>query len=76
MPEFVIHYKIDEDVNPDEVMDQWSIGGSICIKCNDVVLTKTDLEGDDGYIGNYLFDEMLGFIEARCLVLLRLLNGY
>jgi hypothetical protein len=64
MSKFIIHYKIDEDVDPQKVKDQWSIGGSTSIQYNDVVLTKSKFEGDDGYLGNWIFDEILGFIKA------------
>jgi hypothetical protein len=64
MPQFSISYKIDDaEINPEEVTDWYEIGGGMCVKYGDIILTRSNAKDDDGYIGNWVFNEILALIS-------------
>jgi hypothetical protein len=77
MPKFIICYKIENaHKNPEGVTDWYNIHGYMCVKYMDVILTKSYAEGDDGYLGNWIFEEIFNLISTipqlmrgeRCVV--------
>lgn len=72
MPELTISYKIDDDeLSPEDVKNSYEISGGISVKYGNAILTKTNIEGDDGYVGNYLYHEVYGLITG----IIKLIGG-